>query len=228
MKTSSVSRDLHGRNLARPGATACSRGPFFRADRSSASRRHSHDLSAEPIEPRDRVFPLSSLTGGFAGLALACLPLLFSGLLRGQNVVPAPGAAGETVVLSPFEVTSEKDVGYATSTAMTGTRTSEKLADLPNSISVMTQEFLQDIAVNNFLDAVEFATNAENLYNDSGTRGAALGTRSGNQISFRGLASIRQLRDGFVPIAMGSQESSDYIAVRTEYYKQLLKELERD
>ncbi len=37
-----------------------------------------------------------------------------------------------------------------------------------------------------------------------------------------------QMRDGFVPIAMGSQESSEYIAVRTEYYKQLLKELERD
>ena len=99
--------------------------------------------------------------------------------------------------LSVFEVTAEKDLGYAASSAMTGTRTGEKLADLPNSISVMTQEFLQDLAVNNFLDAVEFATNAENIYNDSGTRGAAIGSRSGNQISFRGMASIRQLRDGF-------------------------------
>ena len=94
--------------------------------------------------------------------------------------------------LSVFEVTAEKDLGYAASSAMTGTRTSEKLADLPNSISVMTQEFLQDIAVNNFLDAVEFAANAENIYNDSGTRGAAIGSRSGNQISFRGMASIRE------------------------------------
>ncbi|MSU24282.1 MAG: hypothetical protein EXS32_10720 [Opitutus sp.] len=107
-----------------------------------------------------------------------------------------PGDAA-AVQLSVFEVTADKDLGYAASSAMTGTRTGEKLADLPNSISVMTQEFLQDIAVNNFLDAVEFATNAENLYNDSGTRGAAIGSRSGNQISFRGLASIRQLRDGF-------------------------------
>ena len=49
--------------------------------------------------------------------------------------------------LSVFEVTAEKDLGYAASSALTGTRTSEKLADLPNSISVMTQEFLQDIAV---------------------------------------------------------------------------------
>src|SRR5439155_8800546 len=31
-----------------------------------------------------------------------------------------------------------------------------------------------------------------------GTRGAPQGTRSGNQISFRGLQTFRQLRDGFV------------------------------
>ena len=106
-----------------------------------------------------------------------------------QVVPPAPPAKpadANPVMLSVFEVTDEKDLGYAASSAMTGTRTNEKLENLPNSISVMTQEFLQDIAVNNFLDAVEFATNAENLYNDSGTRGAAIGSRSGNQISFRG------------------------------------------
>jgi outer membrane receptor for ferric coprogen and ferric-rhodotorulic acid len=120
--------------------------------------------------------------------------------LSGQSALPRAAAQrGDpgAVQLSVFEVTAGKDLGYAAASAMTGTRTGEKLADLPNSISVMTQEFLQDIAVNNFLDAVEFATNAENLYNDSGTRGAAIGSRSGNQISFRGMASIRQLRDGF-------------------------------
>lgn len=116
-----------------------------------------------------------------------------------QSTPPAPltPPAATAVQLSVFEVTAEKDLGYAASSALTGTRTGEKLADLPNSISVMTQEFLQDIAVNNFLDAVEFATNAENIHNDSGTRGAVLGSRSGNQISFRGMASSRQLRDGF-------------------------------
>ncbi len=131
---------------------------------------------------------------------LALATVLVTPRAFGQTIPPAPSGkpADEAAVqLSVFEVTAEKDIGYAASSAMTGTRTNEKLADLPNSISVMTQEFLQDIAVNNFLDAVEFAANAENLYNDSGTRGAALGQRSGNQISFRGMASIRQLRDGF-------------------------------
>lgn len=121
---------------------------------------------------------------------------------RATDPLPLPESTASldsepTLQLSVFEVTAEQDLGYAASTALTGTRTNEKLENLPNSITVMTQDFLQDMAVNNFLDAVEFATNAENIFNDSGTRGASIGQRSGNQISFRGMASIRQLRDGF-------------------------------
>jgi tripartite-type tricarboxylate transporter receptor subunit TctC len=37
-----------------------------------------------------------------------------------------------------------------------------------------------------------------------------------------------QRRDGMVPLAMNSEESSKYIDVRTQYYKQLLKELGQD
>ena len=107
-------------------------------------------------------------------------------------------AAGDAPVrLSVFEVTSEKDIGYAASTALAGTRTNEKLANLPNSISVMTHEFLEDLAFNNYFDAVGFAVNAENVANDVGTIGAPVGSRTGNQINFRGLVTIRQLRDGF-------------------------------
>lgn len=133
-----------------------------------------------------------------ACLLLALLPVL----ARAQAV---PGRAGSApkestdvpIELSPFQVSTDKDIGYAASSAMSATRTNEKLENLPNAISVLNQDFLQDIAVNNFLDAVDFAIGAENIVNDSGTRGAPQGTRSGTQISFRGLASFRQLRDGF-------------------------------
>ena len=66
-----------------------------------------------------------------------------------------------------------------------------------NAISVMTADLLADLGALNFLDAADYAVGAENIYNDGGTRGAAVGQRSGNQITFRGLASVRQLRDGF-------------------------------
>jgi outer membrane receptor protein involved in Fe transport len=130
--------------------------------------------------------------------SLALLGVLATATAQVVAPVLAPKATPVAAVqLSVFEVTAEKDLGYAAATAMTGTRTNEKLENLPNSISVMTSEFLQDIAVNDFFDAVEFATNAENTYNGNGTRGAVLGGRSGNQIVIRGMASIRQLRDGF-------------------------------
>ncbi|MBL9185950.1 MAG: hypothetical protein JNK23_00585 [Opitutaceae bacterium] len=103
----------------------------------------------------------------------------------------------DAVILSPFEVNSGDDKGYAASSALAGTRTNEKLANLPNSISVFTADLLSDLAINDFFGAVEFAVGAENIYNDTGTVGAPVGSRSGNQISFRGIPSIRQLRDGF-------------------------------
>jgi len=134
--------------------------------------------------------------------ALGSLGLFLPALARAQ-VAPAPAATpppptgSDPIKLSIFEVTSDKDVGYAASTAMSGTRTNEKLENLPNSISVMTQEFMQDLAFNNYFDAVDFATSAENIANDLGTVGAVVGNRSGNQVNIRGLATVRQLRDGF-------------------------------
>ncbi|MSU51443.1 MAG: hypothetical protein EXS37_20540, partial [Opitutus sp.] len=110
---------------------------------------------------------------------------------------PASSTTEPVVVLSPFEVNVSEDKGYAASSALAGTRTNEKLANLPNSISVFTADLLSDLAVNDFFGAVEFAVGAENIFNDTGTVGAPVGSRSGNQISFRGIPSIRQLRDGF-------------------------------
>ena len=112
-----------------------------------------------------------------------------------QNAAKPADAA--PIQLSVFEVSADKDLGYAASTTMSGTRTSEKLENLPNAISVMNADFLADLGLLNFLDAADFGVGTENIYNDNGTRGAAVGTRSGNQISFRGLSSARQLRDGF-------------------------------
>ncbi|MEO6244784.1 MAG: TonB-dependent receptor plug domain-containing protein [Opitutaceae bacterium] len=132
-----------------------------------------------------------------AGLALAA-SLHGSAATSAQTTPSAkPSAPEEPLTLSIFEVTAGTDRGYAASTAMSGTRTNEKLENLPNAISVMTSDLLADLGALNFLDAADFATGAENIFNDGGTRGAAVGTRSGNQISFRGLPSVRQLRDGF-------------------------------
>lgn len=138
--------------------------------------------------------------------ALVFISVALAGVLlpasRAQ-VVPAPATATPAaakdapVKLSPFEVTADSDVGYESSTAMSGTRTNESLANLPNSISVINAEFMADLGITDFFQAAEFAVGADNIYNDNMQVGATVGARSGNQINFRGLPSVRQLKDGF-------------------------------
>lgn len=123
--------------------------------------------------------------------------VIVSGLRAQSALPPPPVPTDDPIRLSVFEVIAQTDRGYAASAALSGTRTNEKLENLPNAISVLTPDFLADIGFNDYFDAVEFATGAENSYNDSGTRGAVGGTRAGSTINFRGLASVRQLRDGF-------------------------------
>jgi outer membrane receptor for ferric coprogen and ferric-rhodotorulic acid len=137
----------------------------------------------------------------FVVLLALTSPALSLRPLAAQTAAPAtsPAAAAQnaTVVLSPFEVNVSEDKGYAASSALSGTRTNEKLANLPNSISVFTADLMSDLAITDFFGAVDFAIGAENQYNDQGTIGAPVGSRSGNQINFRGIPSIRQLRDGY-------------------------------
>ena len=133
-------------------------------------------------------------------LLLACLVAALASSAFAQtapSLTTSAASKDEAVILSPFEVNSADDKGYAASSALAGTRTNEKLANLPNSISVFTADLLSDLALNDFFGAMEFAAGAENIFNDTGTVGAPVGSRSGNQISFRGIPSIRQLRDGF-------------------------------
>src|SRR4051812_37691101 len=133
----------------------------------------------------------------FALTGMAFVAVAHTQTVASSATANSATAKDDAVVLSPFEVNSADDKGYAASSALAGTRTNEKLANLPNSISVITTDLMSDLALNDFFGAVEYAVGAENIFNDTGTVGAPVGVRSGNQISFRGIPSIRQLRDGF-------------------------------
>jgi len=51
------------------------------------------------------------------------------------------------VMLTPFEVTTTKDVGYAAGNTLSGGRVDTPLAITPGSISVMTKEFMEDFNI---------------------------------------------------------------------------------
>jgi outer membrane receptor for monomeric catechols len=53
----------------------------------------------------------------------------------------------QTIVLSPFEVTASSDTGYGAQTASSASRLNLRYIDVPQSVSVVTQELMQDAFV---------------------------------------------------------------------------------
>lgn len=79
------------------------------------------------------------------------------------QTAPAPATATpepkDTVLLSPFEVRTDGDVGYTAASALAGGRTDTPLKLTSAAISVMTSQFLEDIGATNFRSAGEWALN---------------------------------------------------------------------
>jgi outer membrane receptor protein involved in Fe transport len=113
-------------------------------------------MNSQPTLPADRPSTFRSLRSVgiilLAGLA---------GLVRGQAVKPAaPLVVDEDMVmLSPFEVRTDGDVGYTAASALAGGRTDTPLKQTPAAISVMTSQFLEDIGATNFRSAAEWSLN---------------------------------------------------------------------
>jgi outer membrane receptor for ferric coprogen and ferric-rhodotorulic acid len=63
--------------------------------------------------------------------------------------------------LSPFTVSEEENVGYLATSTLAGTRIKSDLRDIASSISVYTQEFLEDIGANNQTDLLVYTTGTE-------------------------------------------------------------------
>ena len=82
------------------------------------------------------------------------------------QTAPAPTATAEAVKLSPFEVRTDKDTGYAASSTLAGSRLNTDLKDTPAAISVFTKDFLDDIGAINVAEALVYAMNTERDFSD--------------------------------------------------------------
>ena len=74
---------------------------------------------------------------------------------------PAADAKTDTVLLTPFEVNTEKDTGYVAASSLAGGRADTPLKLTPASISVMTKEFMDDLNITNLSDAMGWTANVE-------------------------------------------------------------------
>lgn len=67
----------------------------------------------------------------------------------------------DTVHLSPFEVSSEKDVGYSAENTLSGSRLNTALKDTPAMITVFTEELIRDLGVTDLNDLVRYDANVQ-------------------------------------------------------------------
>jgi outer membrane receptor protein involved in Fe transport len=119
---------------------------------------------------------------------------LLSLALSGQTA-PKTGSSGattageETIVLTPFEVSTNQDTGYAGQDTLSGSRLRTNLKDVAAAISPMTAEFLRDIAATSVEGAMEYGVGTRMETDDARAAGpVADGYNDGvRSIRIRGL-----------------------------------------
>jgi outer membrane receptor protein involved in Fe transport len=114
---------------------------------------------------------------------------------------PSP-TEGETVVLSPFVVSSDEDVGYAARSTLAGTRIRTDVKDVGSSISIITSKFLQDTNVTNQADLLVYTTNSEVAGPNGNFLGIGDSANAGDvrygQTRIRGLVSADNTRNFYL------------------------------
>ena len=104
----------------------------------------------------------------------------------------APAAApaqDPAVMLSIFEVSGSKDEGYRSTQTVSGSRTLENLRDVPNSISILNRELIEDLNATTVSELSAFALTGEIADNTEST--------IANYV-FRGIVSNSPLRNGII------------------------------
>lgn len=141
---------------------------------------------SQPLTPlkHRRCIPLA--------LSLWSLPLGLPAQSPSASSAPAgPTETRSTVTLSPFEVSEDKDQGYAASHSLAGGRVNTELIRTPADVTVLTKEFLRDIGALDYLDAAPYMTSM-------GQTSPVVTTDFGhNQSIFRGLPAGVQMRNYF-------------------------------
>lgn len=75
----------------------------------------------------------------------------------------ARNAAGETVTLSVFEVSSERDYGYRATNSITATGIGTEIYRTPINVSVITRDLIQDMAAVSLRESLQYTAN---VYSD--------------------------------------------------------------
>ncbi|MBI5691424.1 MAG: hypothetical protein HZC55_15170 [Verrucomicrobia bacterium] len=121
-----------------------------------------------------------------------------------QATVPAVEARhDDPIELSPFVVSTVKDVGYQATNTLAGTRLNTSIKDIGAAVSVYTQEFLDDINVTKLQDILTFTAGTEgagqngNFSGVTGENSAEVRDDPSSVNRVRALAQATRTRDFF-------------------------------
>jgi outer membrane receptor protein involved in Fe transport len=112
--------------------------------------------------------------------------------------VNTAGASNDVVKLNPFEVSSEKDRGYAATETLAGTRIRTNLDDVAASITVLNKNFLDDIGALDIGTMLQYTPSAQ----VAGTEGTYSGVGSGQTYSEAANMAAPRIRWAFWGAAM--------------------------
>jgi len=111
-----------------------------------------------------------SSVGRAAGCALVFT--LSAGLVAAQPAPASPTSASsasatDPIVLNPFSVSSERDVGYAAGDSLAASRFNTRLMDSAATVSVFTEQFLKDLGASSLAEVLEYGVNSNIDYDQN-------------------------------------------------------------
>jgi len=108
------------------------------------------------------------------------------------------GEAPQAVVLSPFEVSTDRDRGYQAQTTLAGSRLNSNLKDVASPTSAFTETFLRDLGLTNLEELAPYMLSTELNFNED-VGNARLAGNTGAQEASRS-TRVRGLSGGTVSV----------------------------
>lgn len=121
-----------------------------------------------------------------AVLSLSCLPLAVLAQ-SAANSAATDAPEEDLIVLNPFTVSADRDIGYLANSTLAGSRTNTDIKDLANPLDIFTPELLSDLAVQDIQDLAALANGVEpNGAGDYNTEGQEVSIWNYNYMQIRG------------------------------------------
>ena len=122
----------------------------------SSPRKNSPHPSSEPEKKTNKTMTTPNKSARLAAL----LALLLTTQVDAQTTANNTPKDDAPVVLTPFAVSTAKDTGYQAADSLAGGRIATNVMKTPADQTILTREFLDDIAADNYMDAGRWLTGA--------------------------------------------------------------------